>query len=216
MINSKPTLPMQMPPEQMLGAPLGPAAEDETAGGISVLQIISILRCYWKASAITVVALIAVSFLVIKLLPKSYVSTATLIFNYENKDVLAGRDFPSSQAGTYIPTQIELILSQVVLDPVVDRLKLTADPEFVRGFSGTPAALNEVVTNNLHDVLTVTPGTGGQLLYIAVPSKSPERAAQIANAVADEYLKQERERTNAPAAERAERYSKQQIGRAHV
>ena len=209
MINSKPTLPMQMPPEQMLGAPLGPAAEDETAGGISVLQIISILRCYWKASAITVVALIAVSFLVIKLLPKSYVSTATLIFNYENKDVLAGREFPSSQAGTYIPTQIELILSQVVLDPVVDRLKLTADPEFVRGFSGTPAALNEVVTNNLHDVLTVTPGTGGQLLYIAVPSKSPERAAQIANAVADEYLKQERERTNAPAAERAERYSKQ-------
>jgi len=46
-------------------------------------------------------------------------------------------------------------------------------------------------------------------LYIAAPSKNPERAAQIANAVADEYLKQERERTNAPAAERAERYSKQ-------
>jgi polysaccharide biosynthesis transport protein len=209
LINMKSTLPMQAPPEQLLSAQLGPAAEDEAAGGISILQIISILRCYWIASAITVVSLIAVSFGVIKLLPKSYMATATLIFNYENKDVLAARDFPVAQAGTYIPTQIELILSRVVLDPVVERLKLTSDPEFVRGFGGTPGALNEVVANNLHDVLQVTPGTGGQLLYIAAPSKNPERAAQIANAVADEYLKQERERTNAPAAERAERYSRQ-------
>jgi uncharacterized protein involved in exopolysaccharide biosynthesis len=209
LINTKSTLPMQAPPEQLLAASLGPTAEDEAAGGISVLQIISILRCYWIASLVTVVVLIAVSFVAIKLLPKSYVATATLIFNYENKDVLAGREFPVAQAGTYIPTQIELILSRVVLDPVVGRLELTSDPEFVRGFGGSPAALNEVVANNLHDVLQVTPGTGGQLLYVSAPSKSPERAAQIANAVADEYLKQERERTNAPAAERAERYSRQ-------
>ncbi|HWM65618.1 MAG TPA: GumC family protein [Steroidobacteraceae bacterium] len=210
MINTKPTVPMQAPPEQLLAGPLGSvAAEDETAGGISVQQIISILRHYWIASAITAVVLIALSFVVIKMLPKSYVATATLIFNYENKDVLAGREFPVGQAGTYIPTQIELILSRVVLEPVVERLKLTSDPEFARGFQGAPGALSEVVTNNLHDILTVQPGTGGQLLYIAAPSKNPERAAQIANAVADEYLKQERERTNAPAAERAERYSKQ-------
>jgi uncharacterized protein involved in exopolysaccharide biosynthesis len=210
LINTKPTVPMQAPPEQLLAGPLGAVvAEDETAGGISVQQIISILRHYWIASAITAVVLIAISFVFIKLLPKQYLATATLIFNYENKDVLAGREFPVGQAGTYIPTQIELILSRVVLEPVVERLELTTDPEFARGFQGATAAINEVVTNNLHDVLTVQPGTGGQLLYISAPSKNPERAAQIANAVADEYLKQERERTNAPAAERAERYSRQ-------
>ncbi len=210
MINTKSTLPMQAPPEQLLSGSLGAvAADDEAAGGMSILQVLSILRYYWIASAITVVALMVLSAGVIKLLPKSYIATATLIFNYENKDVLANREFPAAQAGTYIPTQIELILSRVVLDPVVERLKLTSDPQFVRGFGGTPAALNEVVGNALHDILTVTPGTGGQLLYISVPSKDPERAAQIANAVSDEYLKQERERTNAPAAERAERYSRQ-------
>jgi len=144
---------------------VAPASEEEGGGGISVLQIISILRCYWVASLITALVLVVVSFVVIKLMPKSYVATATLIFNYENKDVLADRTFPGGgAAGTYIPTQIELILSRVVLDPVVERLKLTTDPEFVRGFAGSPAALNEVVANALHDVLTVTPGTGGQLL----------------------------------------------------
>jgi len=74
-----------------------------------VQQIISILRHYWIASAITAVVLIALSFVVIKMLPKSYVATETLIFNYENKDVLAGREFPVGQLVRTIPTQIELI-----------------------------------------------------------------------------------------------------------
>ena len=214
MINMKPALPLQNSSEHLLAGPHGAGAasmmsDEESAGGISIRQIVSILRHYWVASAITVVALIALSFGFIKLLPKQYSATATLIFNYENKDVLANREFPAGQAGTYIPTQVELILSRVVLDPVAQRLRLTTDPYFVRGFQGSPSALNEIVTNNLHDSLTVTPGTGGQLLYISASSKDPERAAEIANAVADEYLKQERERTNAPAAERAARYSKQ-------
>ena len=209
MISMKPNLPISAPPEQFVGGPLGIASEESAGGGISVRQIISILRSYWIPSLASVVVLIAIMFGAIKMLPKVYVATATLMFNYENKDVLANRDFPSGPGGTYIPTQIELITSRVVLQPVVDRLKLTTDKEFVRGFMGTPAALEEIVTNNLHDSLTVTPGTGGQLLYIAMPAKLPERAAEIANAVANEYLKQQRERTNQPAVERAERYSKQ-------
>ncbi|MBS0419111.1 MAG: hypothetical protein JSR66_15485 [Proteobacteria bacterium] len=210
----KPALPMQSSAEHLLAGPPGSTgaplmAEDESAGGISIRQITSILRHYWVASLLTFLGLVVLSFVAIKALPKQYTATATLIFNYENKDVLANREFPAGQAGTYIPTQIELILSRVVLNPVAQRLKLTTDPEFARGFQGTPSALNELVTNNLHDQLSVLPGTGGQLLYITAPSKDPVRAAEIANAVADEYLKQERERTNAPAAERAERYSKQ-------
>jgi len=214
LINMKPTLPLQSSSEHLLAGPPGSTAapmmgDDESAGGISIRQIVSIVRCYWLASLLTFVGLVVLSFGLIKMMPKQYLATATLIFNYENKDVLANREFPAGQAGTYIPTQVELILSRVVLDPVAQRLRLNTDPEFTRGFQGTPSAVNEIVTNNLHDALAVIPGTGGQLLYISAPSKDPVRAAEIANAVADEYLKQERQRTNAPAAERAERYSKQ-------
>ncbi len=183
--------------------------EDEPAGGMSLAQVLCIVRAYWGTSIVTAMALIAISFVVIKLLPKEYVATATLIVNVENKDVLAGRQFPEGQANTYIPTQIELILSRVVLQPVVERLNLTADQEFSRGFTGSPTALKEVVANNLHDSLLVTQGINSQLLYIAAAAKDPGRAAEIANAVADEYLRQERLRTNEPARERAERYAKQ-------
>jgi polysaccharide biosynthesis transport protein len=208
LIHSRPALPLPAP-EQVYTVPMPPADEESNQGGMSLAQIISILRAYRWHVIITVTALVLASAVVIKLLPKVYVATATLIVNYENKDVLADRNFPTGEVNTFIPTQIELITSRVVLQPVVQQLKLTTDPQFTHGFVGIPAALNEVVTKNLHDSLQVTQGVGSQLLYIAAAAKEPYHAADIANAVADEYLRQERQRTNEPAGERAERYSQQ-------
>jgi protein tyrosine kinase modulator len=208
LISSRPNLPISAP-EPAVALP-ATAFEESSQGGISISQVLSILRVYWLKSLIAFVVLVAVMFVVIKLMPKVYVATVTLIVNFDNKDPLAGRDFAGGQQGnSYVPTQIELILSRVVLQPVADRLKLTTDSGFTRGFAGSPAALNEVVTKNLHDVLQVQQGVNSQLLYISASAKTPERAAELANAVADEYLTQERQRTNQPAGERAERYSKQ-------
>jgi uncharacterized protein involved in exopolysaccharide biosynthesis len=177
---------------------------------MSLTQVVCILRAYWRHSLISCVALVCVMFVVIKLLPKVFIATSTLIVNYENRDPLAGREFAGGQPGNaFVPTQIELILSRVILQPVVDQLHLTSDEEFAKGFEGSTLALNEVVTRNLHDALTVQQGMNSQLLYISAAAKTPERAAQIANAIAAEYLRQERQRTNDPAVERAARYSKQ-------
>jgi protein tyrosine kinase modulator len=208
LITSRPNLSLSAPET---AAPLMmPSMEESSQGGMSLTQVICILRAYWRYSLISLVVLVSVMFVVIKLLPKVFVATVTLIVNLENKDPLAGRDFAGAQQGnTYVPTQIELILSRVVLQPVVDRLHLTSDKDFTKGFVGSTIALNEVVTKNLHDALNVQQGVNSQLLYISASAKLPERAAEIANAVADEYLRQERQRTNDPAVERAARYSKQ-------
>jgi succinoglycan biosynthesis transport protein ExoP len=208
LISSRSALPIPAP-EPVFSPPLPSGDEEAAPAGISITQIVCILRAYRWHIVVSIVVLIAVFGIAIKLMPKSYVATATLIVNYENKDPLAGREFPAGDTNTYIPTQIELILSRVVLQPVVDRFRLASDNEFAHGFQGAAAAVNEVVTKSLHDALTVTQGVGSRLLYIAAAAKTPERAADLANAVADEYLKQERQRTNAPAGERAERYSKQ-------
>ena len=210
------TIGSRPPPRLKLAAPeasafsVPPAAPDEESAhaGMSLAQVTHILRAYrWHSLAIfLVVVLLAAAG--IKLMSKIYVATATLIVNYDNKDPLAARDL-AVENNTYIPTQIDLILSRVVLQPVVDRLKLTTDKEFSHGFAGPPAALNEVVTRSLADSLQVQQGANSQLLYISASSRLAGRAADIANAVADEYLTQEKQRTNGPAGERAERYAKQ-------
>jgi len=208
LISSRPTLPVAAP-EPVYSMPLPQADEESGQGGMSPAQVIAILRANRWYAVLCVAGLIVLSAGVIKLLPKVYVATATLIINYDNKDALAGRDFPAGQSNTFVPTQIELIMSRVILQPVVERLKLNTNPTYTHGFVGPPNAVMEVVTKSLHDALLVQQGVGSQLLYISASAKYPELAAEIANAVADEYLKQERQRTNEPAGERAERYSKQ-------
>jgi polysaccharide biosynthesis transport protein len=208
LISSRPTLPIPAP-EPVYSIPPPPSDEETSGGGMSPAQAVAILRAYRSHAIIAIVALVCLSGAIIKLLPKVYVATATLIVNYDNKDALAGREFPAGEASTFVPTQIELIMSPVILRPVAQHLKLNEDSQFTRGFVGPPNAVMEVVTKNLQKALQVQQGVGSQLLYISAAAKDPDLAANIANSVVDEYLLLERRRTNEPAGARAERYSQQ-------
>lgn len=189
--------------------PLPPDDEESSGGGISITQVISILRAYWKLSAIAALTCISIGAVSIKLMPKKYVATATLLVNKDQTDPLAGRDGVNGLETTFIPTQIELITSRIVLQPVVEKLNLLADPEFKAGFVGTRDGMVEAAERNLENAIQVQQGIGSQLLYVSATSKDPVKAARLANAVTDEYLGQARQRTSAPAGERAARYSQE-------
>jgi uncharacterized protein involved in exopolysaccharide biosynthesis len=172
--------------------------------------VISILRSYWRLTLIIGLSVTVVTAVFVKLLPKSYSATATLIVNYDNKDPLAGQQFPVDLLANYVATQMELMTSPVILLPVVDRLKLTEDAEFLAGVTVPDAeARRDAVEKNLAAALQVDQGRGGQLLYVSASSRNPVHASKIANAVIDSYLEQERRRVNDPAGERAQRYSEQ-------
>lgn len=184
--------------------------EDEhSTPGLSLTQIVTILRAHWKRSLTLLFALIFAFGVLIKILPGSYVATATLIVNRGNRNPLASPEFPTGWDNTFIPTQIDLIRSPAVLQPVINRLHLMSNREFTRGFSGSPAALREAVLSNLSEALTVTQGTGSELLYISVSAKQPDEAAAIANAIAAEYLKLNRQRISEPAVQRAQIYAQE-------
>lgn len=183
--------------------------EQSAQQGLSLTQIMAMLRARWKPIVLIAVTLCVLGAVVIKFLPKTYTATATLIVDSDVKDPLAGRDFPVEMIANYVSTQIELMTSPIVLQPVIERLKLTEDKNFTAGFSESSAALREFVQKNLAASLQVDRGIGGQLLYVSASSKSATRAAEIANAVADVYLEQDRLRRNGPAGERAQRYSEE-------
>jgi succinoglycan biosynthesis transport protein ExoP len=177
--------------------------------GMSAAQLFAILLAYWKQIAMIAVAITFLGAVAIKLLPKTYTAMATLIVNSDLKDPLAGRDFPAEMISSYVSTQIELMTSPIVLLPVIDRLKLTEDKSFTAGFSGSADALREFVEKSLALSVQVERGIGGQLLYVSASAKSAARAAEIANAIADVYIDQDRRRLNDPAGERAQRYTEE-------
>ena len=178
--------------------------------GLSLAQIFAIVRAYQKKSLLIAAVLLAVAGVIIKLLPKTYVATTTLMMNYEVNDPMGGKEFPIGLLGSYISTQMEIMQSAEVLLPVVDDLKLTQDREFSSGFNGRPDKLRDWVKDNLVKNLTIEQGKyGSQLMYISAASQDATKAAQIANTLADIYMAQQLTRVNDPATDRAQRYSAQ-------
>lgn len=187
----------------------GAMSADAPSAGLSIQQIVSILRAYRKQSLIVVLAVLCMALLIIKLLPKTYSATTTLIVNIDTKDPLAGRDFPVDMITSFVATQTELLTSSVVLLPVVDRLKLTQDKFYVSGFDGDSNGLRDYAEKTLAQSVFVGTGRGGQLLYVTAYSRSADKAADVANAVADQFIEQDRRRANDPANVRALRYSEE-------
>ena len=204
----RPNLPRVVGNELPLAA-MPAADEDLSTPGLSIAQAVSIVRAHLRRSLIAFSCLVLASGLLIKVLPHSYVATATLIVNHADNNPLAAPVFPGGLEATFIPTQIELIQSPAVLQPVIDQLHLMSDPEWRHGFKGPPAGLQESVLTELTESLNVTEGQGSDLLYISASAKYPDEAARIANSVAAQYLKLSRERIDQPAVQSAELYSKE-------
>lgn len=184
-------------------------AGSEAPPGMSLTQVLAILRSSWKMSAIIFVSVTVLAAIGLKFMPKTYTAMATLIVDTSQKDPLAGQEFPVALLNNYVATQTELMTGPVILLPVLDRLNLTKDKEFTADFHGDPQGLRDYVARNLANALQVDQGRGGQLLYVNASAHEAVKAANIANAVADVYLELERRRLNVPAGQRAQRYSEQ-------
>jgi len=176
--------------------------------GMSMTQIVTILRAYWKLSALIVLCVILATVALVKIMPRTYTAVAQLSVNIDGGDPLGGKEFPMGMIGSYVATQIELMQSSEVLDPVIDKLNLQADPEYAAGNKGGEATLRDWVETKLRKNLDIEQGRGGSLLIDVIASAtSSVQAADIANAVAEVYADEQYKRTSGPASDRARRYT---------
>ncbi|MHB8744859.1 MAG: GumC family protein, partial [Sulfuricaulis sp.] len=178
--------------------------------GLSLTQILSIVWAHRKLSLIIVSIVLSLTVLVLTLWPRTYTATVTLMVNYEVNNPLNGKELPVGQVGNYIATQIELMQTPEVLLAVVDRLNLTQNKDYARGYSGESGTLREWVAKKLGKNLAIYQGQqGSQLIYLTYSANNPTEAAQVANTVAEVYKEQDYMRSTGPPGERAKRYGKQ-------
>ena len=180
--------------------------------GLSLAQIFSIVWAHRRLTAFIVLVVLSLTALGLALWPRTYTAMVTLMVNYEVNDPLNGKELPVGQVGSYIATQVELMQTPEVLLAVVDRLKLTQNKDYARGYSGDSGTLREWVAKELSKNLTIYQGQlGSQLIYVTYSAKDPTEAAQVANTVTEVYKEQDYFRSTGPPGERAKRYA-QQLG----
>ena len=178
--------------------------------GLSLAQILAIVWARREQTLAIVLVILVLSLMTVRLLPRTYEATATLMIKYEVYDPLGGKEFPTGLLGSYIATQIELMRSSSVLMPVIERLHLDQRRTYMAGYKGAPEGLHEWVESLLVKHLQVDQGHyGSQLVYITYSASSAKEAAEVANAVADVYSEQEFSRQNGPAGDREQRYAAQ-------
>lgn len=189
---------------------IGMMAETPRHASVDLREIGRILWRRWRVIAYVLAAMIAAAVLYALLATTRYTATATILVDPRHANVADPTQPVLSSYGTddaTIESQVLLIQSIVILQRVVDKLKLTQDPEFVP----QPGLLDPVknLFNALFSEQTETdPADSARsnsveilqrqlkvvrqgttfLVDINMASESPRKAAVIANAIADAYL----------------------------
>jgi capsular exopolysaccharide synthesis family protein len=186
-------------------------------GYITYADIIGFVRRYFATitSCLIVGALIAVYY--VKSTTPLYTAQAKIFLDPKTTQIIESKAVELSLDAAKIESQIALITSDSILRPVVDGLNLKSDPEFQAGrpsfirriLSGDFGSSNKqarqdtpesektlIAVEALRSRLDVRRSGLAYVLDISFTSMEPEKAARLANAIADSY---EREQIEARA-----------------
>src|SRR6202158_5836799 len=194
--------------------PPGSAIERCPQPTVDLREMARILRRRWKAAAAAPLSLTILALLYVLTATTLYTATATVLVDprrttaiESNQAAMSMSNFGTDDAT--IESETLLIQSIAILQRVVEKLKLTEDPEFVptpglldpikRLFSSRAptagASPDDAVKAGSVDILQkrmkVTRQGTTFLVDINVSSESPRKAAVIANAVAEAYFEEQ-------------------------
>ena len=204
MLQRNSDLPYVIPDE-----PVGRRAENWQSPTVDLREMGRILRRRYRLVALPAAALLGLAVVYLLFATTLYTATSTVLVDPRRANVVETNQSVLSNFGTddaTIESQTLLIQSVAILDRVVGKLKLTEDAEFTpkpglldpikRLFAGSGpsdgASPEDAAKARSVDILQkrmkVTRQGTTFLVDIAVSSQSPQKAATIANAIADAYF----------------------------
>jgi succinoglycan biosynthesis transport protein ExoP len=151
--------------------------------------------------------LLAATFAILMFVPRMYESSASILVEPRSNVYIRAENeqaptLTGGEAGV-VSSQIALIRSRDTLLKVIDQLDLRSVPEFngsgggfsplglisqLLGRKAAPVSIDETVLNNLYERLTVAQERDSRLISVGVLSTDPQRAADIANAIANAHV----------------------------
>ncbi|MDK9697217.1 MAG: GumC family protein [Siculibacillus sp.] len=150
-----------------------------------------LVRRWWLVALITAL-FIGLAGAYVVLAPKTWRAAARVLLDPRDKQLVGsdvGKPQYSIEAG-WVETRVELVKSHGNLDAVVKREGLTADPEIAGSDAGTlgPEAAAARAVRNLAEMVVVERPKENNIVDVAVTTKSPEKSARLAQAVAEAFV----------------------------
>ena len=174
-------------------------------------QFLLALRARRKAFMMVLAAVIVTAIAVALLVPKRYTSSATLLVDARDEQVMSPTRMSARERAGYMSTQIDLIQSGRVAAQVARDLKLAQKPGAREAFerdTGGVGTIEDWIAAGLLEKLKVET-TAGNVITITYASSDARNAAQVANAFAKAYLDTSLALRTEPTREAAEWFEKQ-------
>lgn len=177
-------------------------------------QFLLALRARRKAFAMVLAATIIAALTVALLVPKRYVSTATLLIDARDEQTMTpARMTPRERAG-YIQTQVDLLQSGRVAAQVARDLKLAQRPGAREAFesdTGGVGSIDDWVAANLLEKLKIDT-SASNVITVTYTAADPRHAAAVANGFVNAYMQTALELRTQPSREAAEWFEEQVKG----
>ena len=178
--------------------PAAPRAEGMGAEiPVGVGEFGAILRRRWKTIAITTALVTSLGAAFLGVVQPQFTASTMLFVDPRNRPSfqIEGTGIGGSFDPNLVDSQIVIIESDAVLQRVISREKLHEDPEFARG----PGDVNFNVLRNLKEAVKVKRPDRTYVVEVQVRTRSGEKSARIANAIAQAYMNDGRESKNETA-----------------
>lgn len=179
--------------------------------GDGTAEVADIWRVLWHRRAwifATAAILAALTLLYCLLTPSIYTAKAQILIDPRDRQVVSNETNPGTVAAdsgiTQAESQVSIVQSTDVLQRAIAATNLTTDPEFDRlgllgHFTGflreivgkpplTAGEAEERTLSALRRNLTVSRADKVLVIDVGVKARDPNKAAQLANAIADAYL----------------------------
>ena len=157
-------------------------------------DVTALLRRAAGPMLMSVAALLGVAIVYVMTATPRYVASVQLLIEAQRPQVALWAEpgmLDLTLDTAQVENQIEILRSESISKSVIDELNLVADPEFQppAGFAATPEHAARWMIGYFGQRLNVRRIGQSYVIDLSFSSASPERSAQIANAVASSYIR---------------------------
>lgn len=153
-------------------------------------QLLLIVWAHRKAAVWVFLVVAAATTLATLLMPRQYVATASLVFDFR-ADPVAGVIVPGMGQPGFVATQMDIIQSDRVANRAVRLLRLDQDPEAVQAWqddTGGRTPIESYYGQMLLARLAVKPGRGSNVISLSYTGSDAQFATAAANAFAQAFV----------------------------
>lgn len=155
-------------------------------------RFVVVLQARLKLVTMVLLGVVLLTLLVNLVLPRKYTAEAAVVVDSRPSDPILGAVLPVTAANSVMATQVDIILSDGVAQRVVSQLKLDQDADLQRQWrqaTDGQGSLQAWLGAQLKRHLKVLPTRESNVISISYTDRDARRAAAVANAFAQSYMK---------------------------